>query len=109
MKMKVEQTDEFEKWFKKLRDANAKAAIGVRINRIKSTGNLGDYKVLKDGVNELRISFGPGYRIYFARRGDTIILLLNAGDKSTQKRDINKAKKLDAKYKKGDDNNENSN
>ena len=106
MKMQVRTTDEFEKWFNKLRDVKAKAVIGVRINRIKTTGNLGDYKILVDGINELRISYGPGYRIYFTRHKDEIVLLLNAGDKSTQQRDIDKARKLDAIYDKGDGSNE---
>ena len=105
-KMKVEQTNEFKKWFKKLRDVNAKSVIGLRINRIKTTGNLGDYKILADGINELRIAYGPGYRIYFVQQEEKIILLLNAGNKDSQQRDIEKAKKMESKYRKGDVNNE---
>lgn len=100
--MQIRTTEEFYKWFSKLRDLKAKAIIAVRINRIKTTGNLGDYKILADEISELRISYGPGYRIYFVRRGDKITLLLNAGDKSSQQRDIDKAKKLDKEYYEGD-------
>lgn len=92
-------TDEFDSWFAKLRDLKAKGIIGSRIDRIATLGNLGDYKSLTGGVYELRIKIGPGYRIYFSKRGNTIVLLLNGGDKSTQSRDIDKAKKLNENYK----------
>ncbi len=72
-----------------LKDVRAKARIEIRIARIE-LGNIGDAKFFS-GVGELRIHYGPGYRIYFARRGQTIILLLCGGDKSTQKKDIEKA------------------
>ena len=104
--MEVRKTDEYDAWFKKLRDTKAKAVINIRIKRIESTGNLGDYKTLEGGINELRIFYGPGYRIYFARRGNKIVLLLCAGDKSSQQRDTDKAKKLKAEYDKGDGYNE---
>lgn len=109
MGMEVIKTEEFDKWLKKLRDTRAKAQIDLRMRRIITTGNLGDHKTLSDGISELRISCGPGYRIYFARSGDVVILLLNAGDKSSQQRDIEKAKKLNAEYKKKGDNDENCN
>ena len=99
--MEVRKTDEYDAWFEKLRDTKAKAVINIRIKRIESTGNLGDYKTLEGGINELRIFYGPGYRIYFARRGNKIVLLLCAGDKSSQQRDTDKAKKLKAEYDKG--------
>ena len=92
-------TDEFDSWFAKLRDLKAKGIIGSRIDRIATLGNLGDYKSLTGGVYELRIKIGPGYRIYFSKRGNMIVLLLNGGDKSTQSRDIDKAKKLNENYK----------
>ena len=99
MRMEVMTTDEFDSWFAKLRDLKAKGIIGSRIDRIATLGNLGDYKSLTGGVYELRIKIGPGYRIYFSKRGNTIVLLLNGGDKSTQSRDIDKAKKLNENYK----------
>ena len=99
MRMEVMTTDEFDSWFAKLRDLKAKGIIGSRIDRIATLGNLGDYKSLTGGVYELRIKIGPGYRIYFSKRGNMIVLLLNGGDKSTQSRDIDKAKKLNENYK----------
>ena len=102
-KMEVRKTEEYDAWFEKLRDAKAKAVINLRIKRIETTGNLGDYKVLEGGINELRIFYGPGYRIYFERRENKIVLLLNAGDKTSQQRDI---EKLKAEYNKGDGFNE---
>ena len=106
--MEVIKTDEFVAWFEKLRDPKARAAIVSRIDRIEVLGNFGDYKTLRDGISELRIKSGPGYRIYFAKRGNMIILLLNAGDKSSQSRDIDKAKKLNDIYKVKENSNENS-
>ena len=104
--MEVRKTDEYEVWFRKLRDARAKAVINLRIKRIENTGNLGDYKDLGGDINELRIFYGPGYRIYFENRGNEIVLLLNAGDKSSQRRVINRARKLKEEYDKGDGYNE---
>ena len=92
--MEVLKTDEFDRWFKKLRDSKAKAVIGLRINRIINTGNLGDYKVIDEHIKEMRINSGPGYRIYFTQKRGKIVLLLNGGNKSSQNRDIEKAKKL---------------
>lgn len=94
----VRRTDEFANWLKRLKDSNAKSRINLRIRRIVLTGNLGDYKPVGDGVYELRIDYGPGYRVYFARRGKEVILLLIGGDKSSQQRDINKAKALGEQY-----------
>ena len=96
--IEVLRTDEFARWLKRLRDPDAKARINLRIRRISLTGNLGDYKPVGDGVNELRIDYGPGYRLHFARRGEEIILLLIGGDKSSQQRDIKKAKELNERY-----------
>ena len=96
--IEVRRTDEFARWLKRLKDSDAKSRINLRIRRIALTGNLGDYKSVGDGVCELRIDYGPGYRMYFAQRGKEIILLLIGGDKSSQQRDIKKAKELDEQY-----------
>ena len=81
----------FERWLDALRDRQARARIKKRLDRI-GLGNLGDFKPVGEGVMELRIDYGPGYRIYFAQSGTTIILLLFGGDKSTQDQDILRAK-----------------
>lgn len=101
--LEIKRTDEFAKWLKKLRDAKAKARINLRIRRIELTGNLGDYKPVGEGVSEIRIDYGPGYRVYFGRRGNELILLLIGGDKSTQQRDIAKAKQLNREYEQEDE------
>jgi putative addiction module killer protein len=80
-------------WRAGLRDAVARKRIGARIDRL-SFGNFGDAKSVGEGVSELRLDFGPGYRIYFVQRGDVLVILLCGGDKSTQARDIAKAKRL---------------
>ncbi len=89
----VKESEEFTAWSKHLRDMRVKAAVLSRIKRA-GKGNLGDVKVVGDGVSEMRIDLGPGYRLYFIKSGKTIIVLLCGGDKSTQQRDIEKAKKL---------------
>ena len=94
IKMYIKQTSEYVKWFDKLKDERAQAKIAIRLRRIQETDNLADWKSLKDGIGELRIDYGPGYRIYFAKRGLDIILLLAGGDKSSQEADIAKAKKI---------------
>lgn len=81
----------YDEWFDSLRDINAKAKIIQRLERV-SRGNFGDYRSLGEGVCELRIDYGPGYRVYFGQAGTTIVLLLIGGDKSTQARDIRTAK-----------------
>ena len=95
--LEIRQTAEYALWFSKLRDVQAKARIDVRIRRV-SLGNLGDAKFF-DGIGELRIDFGPGYRIYFLKRGDVLVILLCGGDKSTQTADIRKARTLATKWK----------
>ncbi|WP_165170094.1 type II toxin-antitoxin system RelE/ParE family toxin [Adlercreutzia sp. ZJ242] len=94
----IRQTDEFAKWLKHLKDVDARARINVRLKRISLTGNLGDTKPVGDGVHELRIDYGPGYRVYYSQHGREILLLLIGGDKSSQEKDIEKAKRLDAEY-----------
>ena len=87
----------FELWLLSLKDRQARARIRRRLARVR-LGNLGDYKFVGGGIQELRISYGPGYRIYFARSGDRIVLLLCGGDKKTQSKDILKAKQYWADY-----------
>lgn len=77
-------------WLRGLRDMQAKAAIIRRLNRLEQ-GNFGDFKPLRDGVHELRIDVGPGYRVYYARSGKTVMLLLCGGSKRTQAADIDRA------------------
>jgi putative addiction module killer protein len=90
MQIEIRQTDEFSVWFSRLRDADARARITARIRRL-SLGNPGDVKPVGRGVSELRVDYGPGYRVYFARRGATIVILLCGGDKRSQGRDIARA------------------
>lgn len=90
----VLNTRQFDKWFGKLRDYTGKARIAKRIDTIKVKGHFGDTKSLGDGIEEMRIFTGPGYRMYFARVESTIILLLLGGDKDTQDEDIKTAKAI---------------
>lgn len=89
----IQQTDTFANWHTELRDLRARIAIARRIDRA-AAGNLGDVKPVGEGVSEMRVDVGPGYRLYFTRRGELLILLLCGGDKSSQSRDIALAKKL---------------
>ncbi|MCE5281099.1 MAG: type II toxin-antitoxin system RelE/ParE family toxin [Deltaproteobacteria bacterium] len=91
--IEVRQTETFSQWFDSLRDRQARARINVRIRRL-SLGNFGDAKPVGEGVSELRVDFGPGYRVYFVRRGLRLVILIAGGDKRTQDRDIRKAQKL---------------
>jgi len=88
--IEIRQTEVYAKWFNSLRDRQARARIDVRIRRL-SLGNPGDVKPVGEGVSELRIDYGPGYRIYFVQHGQTFVVLLAGGDKSTQDRDIRMA------------------
>ncbi|MDA8377322.1 MAG: type II toxin-antitoxin system RelE/ParE family toxin [Planctomycetia bacterium] len=91
--LEIRQTEQYAQWFSGLRDRQAKARINVRIRRL-SLGNPGDARSVGHGVSELRIDYGPGYRVYFTRRGERIVMLLAGGDKSTQGRDIKTAIEL---------------
>jgi putative addiction module killer protein len=88
--IEVHQSDAFETWLRRLKDDNAVARIVARIRRMEQ-GNLGDTKSIGAGVMELRIDYGPGYRIYYVQRGAEVVVLLCGGDKRTQQRDIKRA------------------
>ena len=88
--IEVRQTDQYSEWFADLRDRRARARINARIRRL-SLGNPGDVKPVGEGVSELRIDYGPGYRVCFTRRGRKVVILLAGGDKRTQERDIQTA------------------
>jgi len=90
---RIKQTETFHKWLHKLKDIRGKIAIARRIERMQN-GNFGDFKQIGLNLFELRITTGPGYRIYFTKKEDSIIILLNGGDKSSQTKDIKKALKL---------------
>ena len=91
--MRVEQTDEYRRWIEGLRDRTGRARVLVRVDRLIH-GNPGQYRDLTEGVSELKIDFGPGYRVYYTRRATRLLLLLAGGDKSTQQKDIAKAIEL---------------
>jgi putative addiction module killer protein len=91
--VQILQTPDFRDWLQMLRDRKARLRIGERIDRLVA-GNFGDTKSVGDGVQELRMRFGPGYRIYYIWQRDVLIILLNGGDKDSQVRDIAKAKRL---------------
>jgi putative addiction module killer protein len=91
--IEIRQTETYRKWFDSLNDRNARARIDVRIRRIM-LGNFGDVKSVGEGVFEIRIDYGPGYRIYFVKKNNTVIILLSGGNKSTQSKDIQEAHEL---------------
>lgn len=88
----IEKTAEFDKWLRKLTDLKAKAKILFRIQKLENDEHFGDCKSVGDGITEMRINFAKGYRIYFKEKDGKIIILLIGGDKSTQQKDIKKAK-----------------
>ncbi len=96
----VRQTEEFVEWLDGLKDKRSQIRIAARLRQVEA-GNLGDWQPLEGDISELRVDFGPGYRLYFTRRGRIIVVILNAGDKSSQKRDIRRAMKLASEL--GDD------
>lgn len=89
----LKQTATFRKWWTGLRDERAVAVIFARLDRL-AYGHAGDVQPVGEGISELRIHYGPGYRVYFQRRGNTVVVLLCGGDKSTQAKDIKAAKRL---------------
>ena len=95
----IEKTSEFDKWLRKLKDKRAKAKILFRIQRIQEIGNFGDCEPVGQGISELRIHYAKGYRVYLKDVNGRIVFLLNGGDKSSQQKDIDKAKQLWLNYK----------
>ena len=96
--VEIVRSSEFDGWLSGLRDRRAMARIAARLDRVAS-GNFGDSGPVGNGVSELRIDYGPGYRVYCLRRGELRVVLLSGGDKSSQDRDIRKAKALAAEWK----------
>jgi len=91
--IELKQTATFRKWWTRLKDKRALGVIFARLDRL-AYGHAGDAEPVGEGISELRIHYGPGYRVYFQRRGDTVVILLCGGDKKTQVRDIKTAKRL---------------
>ncbi|MFN3302880.1 MAG: type II toxin-antitoxin system RelE/ParE family toxin [Roseateles sp.] len=96
----VRLTEEFAEWLDALKDKRAQIRIAARLRQVEA-GSLGDWQPVEGDLSEMRVHFGPGYQLYFVRRGRVIVVMLNAGDKSTQKRDIRHALKLASEL--GDD------
>jgi len=96
--LQVRETEEFSLWLSALRDLRARSKILVRIARL-ANGNPGNVAAVGEGVSELRINYGPGYRVYYIQRGTRYVLLLAGGDKASQERDIKRAKRLAGEYK----------
>jgi len=90
----IEKTNEFDKWLRKLKDLKAKAKILFRIQKIETDEHFGDCKPVGDGIRELRVNFAKEYRVYFKEKDGKIIVLLIGGDKSSQQKDIKKAKEI---------------
>nr|WP_211581942.1 type II toxin-antitoxin system RelE/ParE family toxin [Mobiluncus mulieris] len=93
--VEIKQTDVYQRWFRRLKDVQAKARINIALQRCRLSDEVvGDTKPVGSGIFELRIHVGPGYRVYYVTKGNKIMLLVVGGDKSTQQRDIDKAKDL---------------
>lgn len=95
----VIQSETFARWLGKLKDRRAVAKINARIRRLSETGSFGDVKPAREGVSEMRIDYGPGYRLYFMQRGAVLVVLLAGGDKSTQDADIKRAIEITKEWK----------
>ncbi len=91
--VEVIKSDTFDRWLRKLRDPQAKARIEMRIRRL-NLGNAGDVQPIGEGLSEMRIDYGPGYRVYYMQQSSVLVLLLCGGDKRTQQKDIAKARKI---------------
>lgn len=95
--VEIVKTTTFDRWLRRLRDPQAKARIAMRLRRL-SLGNPGDVKPIGEGLSEMRIDYGPGYRVYYMQQGSVLVVLLCGGDKRTQQSDITKAKALAAEW-----------
>ena len=91
--VEIRQTEVYSRWFRRLRDRQARVRIDNRIRRL-SLGNPGDVRPVGEGVSEMRIAYGPGYRVYFSQMGEAMVILLAGGDKDSQERDIRRAQEL---------------
>ena len=91
---RIEKTNEFDKWIRMLKDLRVKAKILFRIQKLETDAHFGDCKSVGDGINEMRVNYAKGYRIYFKQKNDKIIILLVGGEKSSQRKDIEKAKDI---------------
>lgn len=96
--VEIIKSETFDRWLRKLRDSRVKARIEMRIRRL-GLGNPGDVKPIEEGLSEMRIDYGPGYRVYFMERSNILVILLCGGDKSTQQKDIEKAHEIAAAWK----------
>jgi putative addiction module killer protein len=91
--IEIRQTEDYLRWFERLRDREARARILARIRRL-SLGNPGDVESVGEGISELKIDYGPGYRVYYKQRGKTLVVLLAGGDKRSQQKDVKRAQEL---------------
>lgn len=91
--VEIIKSDTFDRWLRKLRDPQARARVEMRIRRL-SLGNAGDVQPIGEGLSEMRIDYGPGYRVYYMQQSKVLVLLLCGGDKRTQQKDIAKARKI---------------
>lgn len=97
--IEIIQSETFARWLDKLKDRQAIAKINARIRRLSATGSFGDAKPVRGAVSEMRITHGPGYRLYFMRRGSVLVVLFAGGDKSTQDADIKRAIEIAKEWK----------
>lgn len=97
--LEIVKSETYEQWFRKLKDRQAQARINARVLRVQQSGHFGDVKPAREGVSEMRVDYGPGYRIYFMQRGSLIVVLLAGGDKSTQDADIKAAIRIAKEWK----------
>jgi putative addiction module killer protein len=95
--MRVEKTDDYSRWLDSMKDRAGRARVLMRVDRLIH-GNPGDHRNLSEGVSELKIDVGPGYRVYYSQRGDKLLLLIAGGDKSSQAKDIARALELNRNY-----------
>jgi len=107
--MEIIRTQTFNKWFNALRDSTWRIRIAARIGAMESIGHFGDTRYLRDGVSEMRFKSGAGFRVYYLRHGQTVVVLLCGGDKSTQSADIERAAILAAAFKAQDENGKKTN